>query len=144
MSSGTHRWTLRPVRPRFLLVLFLVLTNITTGILLIRFWWENRLAEDSAFGFAAYAGAMQAHADYRNGVLRQYELIADSHTGFTGQRDGPFEVWGWNFYPSLGRIDRIANEAFVEVYDKKMKFMQQHPEQFQPDETGAHKTNGEP
>jgi hypothetical protein len=138
MSATKRHWSIPPNRRRLLLVILLVLTNVTTAVLLVRLWWTNWLAQNELYGFATYAGAMQAHADYGNGVRRQYELVADIRSGFTSRHDGPFGVWRWTYYPNLGQSKLFANKAFVETYNSKMKFMQQHPEQFRPDEVCAH------
>lgn len=87
---------------------------------------------------AGYAAAMQAYADFANGVLRQYELVPDENRAkFTGRHDGPFEVWTWPYFPSLGRGDIYATQRFVEIYNLKMRYMQRNPAAFDPHEMGA-------
>jgi hypothetical protein len=103
----------------------------------------NEVARSEVLGFATYAGAIQAHVDFGNGVRRQYELFAESgagisRRGFSGRHDGTSEIWQWTYYPSLGQNHWFANRTFVDMYNSKMKFMRQHLEQFQPDEMGAH------
>lgn len=138
MSATKRDWSIRPNRRRLLLVIVLLLTNVTTAALLARSWWVDWMAQNELYGFATYAGAMQAHADYANGVHRQYELVADTRSGFTGRHDGPFEVWRWTYYPDLGQSHLRANQAFVEMYNTKMRFMLQHPDEFRADEMGGH------
>jgi hypothetical protein len=86
---------------------------------------------------ATYAGAMQAYANFRKGILRLYELSADTQGEDTHRKDGPFEVWTWPHYPSLGYPHEFAQHQFVEMYNRKMRYMHAHPELFDPNDDGA-------
>ncbi|HXE55399.1 MAG TPA: hypothetical protein VN541_20410 [Tepidisphaeraceae bacterium] len=142
MPTAQRQWSIAP-RRRGLLVILLAITNLATASLFAHTWFDGWIARDELYGFATYAGSMQAHADYCNGVLREYELSAGGHSDFTGRRDGPFQIWRWTYYPDLGRNNRFANQAFVQAYNSRMKFMQAHPDEWRADEMGGHNPEGD-
>ena len=115
---------------KWLVVVVLLLTNIMTASLLVRWWWTDRLWEQEMYGMAAYAATMQADAHFRHGSLRLYELAPEQRSEFTGRHDGPYELWRWGFYPSLGRPNRFAAERFVEMYNRRMRYMHDHRDEF--------------
>jgi hypothetical protein len=82
------------------------------------------------FGLATYAGTLQADAHFHNAILRLYELSPDAKSGDTHRKDGPFEVWTWPFYPILGHAHEYGERQFVESYNRRMRIMYAHPEEF--------------
>lgn len=96
MIIAQRHWSIPPKR-RFVAVVVLVLVtnSLTAWVLLERSRWEQMQWEGEVSSMAGYAAALQAHADFRNGVLRQYQLTEDGRAAFTGRHDGPFEVWSW-------------------------------------------------
>jgi len=68
-----------------ILTVLLVLGNVG---LLFRSWWTNKLWEQAMYGMATYAGAMQADADFRHGVLRLYELSPDAKSEDAHRKEG--------------------------------------------------------
>jgi hypothetical protein len=119
----------------------LILANVS---LLVRSWWVNNQWEQEMYGMATYTGAMQADADFRNGILRLFELVADTKSEDTHRKDGPFEVWTWTWYPDLGHANEFAEERFVEMYDEKMRYMYAHPEKFNPNGDGPRVNTTQP
>jgi hypothetical protein len=103
--------------------------------------WEMEM-----YGMATYAGAMQADADFRHGNMRLYELspAPDTKSKDTHRKDGPFEVWTWPYYPTLGHAHQFGEERFVDMYNEKMRYMQAHSEQFGPNSDGAHGDTTQP
>jgi hypothetical protein len=124
-----------------ILIVLLALGNVG---LLVRSWWTNLQWEQAMFGVATYAGAMQADADFRNGVLRFYELTPDTKAEDTHRKDGPFEVWTRTYYPNLGHAHEFAEQRFVEMYNEKMRYMHAHPERFDPNGDSAHVDTTQP
>jgi hypothetical protein len=62
----------------------------------------------------------------------------NEHLRYSGSNDGPFEIWISSFYPSLGYPERYSTEQQVESYNRKMRYMHEHPEKF------VARTNREP
>jgi len=94
--AETSRWSRRTI----LLLSVLCISLLGNAGLLGRAWWTNQQWEMAMNGIASYAAAMQAHADFANGVRRQYELSEGEKSGYTHRNDGPFEVWQWTYYPN--------------------------------------------
>lgn len=96
-----------------------------------RFVWES-----GAPSWAGYAGSMQAHADFGNGVRRFYrptpEASSEARSAFTGDRDGQAEIWSWVYYPSLGEAARASAESFADAYNKRMKNYIADPGSYEP------------
>lgn len=101
-----------------------------------RFLWES-----DAPSWAGYAGSMQAHADFGNGVRRFYRptpaASLDARSAFTGHRDGQAEIWSWVYYPSLGEAARASAESFADAYNKRMKNYIADPGSYEPNGLAA-------
>jgi hypothetical protein len=124
---------------------FIVLTVVLAFWIVnlkVRESWTNMQWEQTMYGMATAAGTMEAGDDYRNGVLRVFELAADSTTEDTGSKDGPFEVWTWAYFPSMGHPQVYAAERFVEMYDQRMRYMYAHPEKFKLSGGATRATSG--
>jgi hypothetical protein len=84
-----------------------------------RFMWESEVP-----GWAKYAGAMQAVADYGNGVRRFYRPIfakdTSARASFTGQLDQGAEVWTWIYYQDTGDASKSAAVAYTDAYNARM------------------------
>jgi len=92
--------------------------------------------ESDARGWARFAGSMQAHADYGNGVRRIYRPTLATSTsdrcGFTGDREGDAEVWSWLYHAELGEASRAAAESFADAYNKLMRKYMADPDSYEP------------
>lgn len=113
-------------------VIILVIMNLITLVLLIRASWVNLLWKQQMDGMARYAATVQAMNDYRTGKLCLYELVENGDREFANRYDGPFEVWYYPYHPILGQPDKYAQETFIEGYNRKMRYMYEHPEKFKP------------
>ena len=134
-------------RTKVILSALLIASVLGNAALLLRAWWTNQRWEMAIYGMSSFAGALQAHADFRNGVRRQYELSTDGKVEYTRRNDGPFEVWKWPYYPDssvLGHGDAFGNDSFVQTYNAKMKAMNEHPERFTPGSDGGHSLATQP
>lgn len=81
---------------------------------------------------------MQAHADFRNNVVRLYELADDENGPRFLRHEGPFEVLTWRRYYSIPfTMGRSAAEAYVEEYNRNMRTWNANPEDFDPNGTGG-------
>ena len=88
---------------------------------------------DQLYAAEGADASRQALDDFRNGHLRLYTLGGESEKAkYTGTNDGQFEMWIPQFYPSLGRAHRYRTEQFIEFYNRKMKYMHEHPDEFLP------------
>ena len=88
---------------------------------------------DQLFKSEGAVATRRALDDFRNGQLRLYTLGGQSEKAkYTGTNDGPFEIWIPHFYPSLGRAHRYSTKQFIEFYNRKMKYMHEHPDEFLP------------
>ena len=83
------------------------------------------VSEAQVSGWAGYAGAKQAEADFGRGVRRVYRAApaasCDDRGGFTGERDGAAEIWACVYHPGLGEADRIGADAFAGAYNETMR-----------------------
>jgi len=72
-------------------------------------------------------GSYLAREDYRDGLIRVWQLVPDVWYGArdTGRRDGKFAVWEYKF-SSRDRCDKFAAEQFVESYNGQMRGIVQH------------------
>jgi hypothetical protein len=139
MPNALRSSTLK--RSRAILTLSLLLNGILLGVLayrevnvrIQRMSWESESP-----GWAKYAGAMQAVADYGNGVRRLYRATLAKDAGvkasFTGQVDRGAEVWTWIYYEEMGDASRAAAAAFTEAYNARMLNFMKDP--------GAYSRNG--
>lgn len=86
---------------------------------------------DAVFGAVSMNATLQALDDFEKGHLRLYVLDGESEERqFTGRKEGVFEVWRPQFYPMLGRAHTYATQQFVQYYNRKMRYMHSHPDQF--------------
>ena len=92
--------------------------------------WLCHLAAD---GYAQLAASLRAIHDYRTGQLRIFVLKPDGREEFTGRKDGPYELWTWPTHPTLGRTSTMADEAYVNRYNLRMRSMHERPEDFVDD-----------
>jgi hypothetical protein len=119
--------------PRALQIVIAVLTVALLASLglLGRAHWRNFWWESEVYGLAGLVATNQAMEDFSHGNLRLLS-IAGKNDGlrYSGKKEGPFEVWTPQFYPSLGYPHRFVTEKYVEFYNRKMRYMHEHPEQF--------------
>src|SRR2546422_10986187 len=119
--------------PRALKVVIAVLTIalLTSLGFLGRALWRNYWWEQEAYGLAGMVATKQAMEDFRQGRLRLHVLLGENeHLRYSGSNDGPFEIWIPHFYPSLGYPHRFSTEQQIEFYNRKMRYMHEHPEKF--------------
>ena len=124
------------MKPRVLYVVsgFLAVALLGSAVLLAWGYWQVYGIggwRDQLYASEGAVASRQALDDFRAGHLRLYTLGGESERAkFTGTNDGPFEVWTPHFYPSLGVAHRYATEQFIEFYNRKMKYMHEHPKEF--------------
>ena len=131
------------VRTSKFLVGVLSVTLLVSLILLGKAYWE-------IYGFTGWkkqvwllsssTATMQALADFKKGDLRLLKIEGKSDKlKFSGQREGPFEIWIVQYYPILGRVHKYSTEQYVDYYNRKMRYMHDHPDKFKTD---VEKPNG--
>ena len=77
---------------------------------------------------------MQALADFKKGNLRLLKIEGENDKlRFSGQREGPFEIWIVQYLPTLGKVHKYSQEQYVDSYNRKMRYMYDHPDKFQTD-----------
>ena len=114
-----------------ILVAVLVIALITSLGLLGRALWRNYWWEQESYGLAGMVASKQAMEDFRQGRLRLRVLQGENkQLRYSGSNDGPFEIWIPHFYPSLGYPHRFSTVQQVEFYNRKMRYMHEHPEKF--------------
>jgi len=114
-----------------ILLAVLVIALITSLGFLGRAQWRNFWWEQEAYGLAGMVATKQAMEDYRQGRLRLLALQGENeHLRYSGSNDGPFEIWVPLFYPALGYPHRFSTEQQVKFYNRKMRYMHEHPEKF--------------
>jgi hypothetical protein len=131
-------------RTRLILTLSLLLNAILLGVLACRevnLRIQRLLQESDAPGWAKYAGAMQAVADYGNGVRRFYRptLAKDTsaRASFTGELDQGAEVWTWIYYESVGEASRSSAVAFIDAYNARMRNFIKDPASYEKNGVAA-------
>jgi hypothetical protein len=127
----------------------LAIALVSSLVLLGRALWRNYWREQEAYGLAGMVATKramekQAMEDFRQGRLRLRVLQGENERlRYSGSNDGPFEIWVSSFYPSLGYPHRISTEQQVEFYNRKMRYMHEHPERFTAS-TNREAQNGRP
>jgi hypothetical protein len=93
--------------------------------------WRNYWWELEAYGLAGMVASRQAMDDFREGNLRLRVLQGENdRLRYSGSNDGPFEIWISPFYPSFGYSHRVSTEQQIRFYNRKMRYMHEHPERF--------------
>lgn len=83
---------------------------------------------------SGYTATMQALADFEKGNLRLLKIEGENNElRFSGQREGPFEIWIVQYLPILGKVHKYSQEQYVDFYNRKMRYMYDHPDKFQTD-----------
>jgi hypothetical protein len=119
-----------------LIIGLLLATNILTATALAYYLWRDHFQwRTQSYGMAGYAASLQARTDFENGKRRLLELSLSEESKFTGRTDGPFEIWTWVHYPALGGPHTYVSNTFVEFYNRKMRYMQENPDEFRTDRT---------
>jgi hypothetical protein len=109
----------------------LAIALLTSLGFLGRALWRNYWWEQEAYGLTGMVATEQAMDDFRQGRLRLRVLHGENEgLRYSGSNDGPFEIWIPQFYPSLGYPHRVSIEQQVEFYNRKMRYMHEHPEKF--------------
>jgi len=68
---------------------------------------------------------------FYHGYLRSYQVDkSNAEGGFSGHRDGPFEVWLDACRPEDPKAWRFSREIFWEEHNKMMRYLQDHPKKF--------------
>ena len=89
------------------------------------YWWKSEV-----YGLAGYRGSIRARQDFQAGRLRLFLIAGErSDDKSSGTNDGPFEVWYPQYYPKPYPM-RYSVEQMVEFYNRKMRYMHEHPEKF--------------
>jgi hypothetical protein len=108
----------------------LIVALVTTLSFLIHAVLLNIMWKDEVYGLAGYEGSTRAEHDFRNGKLRLFVIAGERDDDkFSGTNDGPFQVWFPQYYPEFYPM-RYSEEQRVEFYNRKMRYMQLHPEKF--------------
>ena len=119
--------------PKALKIVIAVLTLALMTSFVFLGWalWRNYWWDQEAYGLAGMVATEQAMADFRKGRLRLHVLQGENKgLRYSGSNDKPFEIWIPQFYPSLGYPHRLSKERQVEFYNRKMRYMHEHPEKF--------------
>jgi hypothetical protein len=77
------------------------------------------------------AGTTHAMKSFYQGHLRIYEIdTLNAQGGFSGRRDGPFEVWLDEYRAKDPEAWKFSRRIFWEEHNKMMRYMQDHPGKF--------------
>lgn len=113
------------------LVALLIIALITSLGFLGHALWRNFWWKQEAYGLAGMVATEQAMEDFQQGRLRLRVIQGENERlRYSGSNDGPFEIWIVQFYPSLGYPHHYSTEQQVEFYNRKMRYMHEHPEKF--------------
>lgn len=90
--------------------------------------FQNEMWKMEAIRYSESSAIMQANGAFRRGILSLYKIEGKcDNEHFSGQHDGPFEVWIAFYQPSLGAAHRIATEHWVAKYNEQMHRLQDNP-----------------
>ena len=77
------------------------------------------------------AGRTDAMVGFFKGHLRIYEIDKSNREGgFSGRRDGPFEVWLDAYRSEDPEAWKFSRRIFWEEHNNIMRYMQEHPGRF--------------
>jgi hypothetical protein len=109
------------------LVVLLLVTLGWSGYLLFQnYWWKHE-----ATRYAESSARLEAHGMFRKSIFCLYKIDGQcDEEHFSGQREGPFEIWIAFYQPSLGRAHRYLVERWVATFNDQMRLMQREPEKF--------------
>jgi len=107
---------------------------IATGFLIRAEWqihgvggWQNEV-----FALTGMVASNRAAHDFSDGKVRLLKLDGERNDWrYTGENDGPFEVWNPQFDPSLGVAHRYSTEQYVRFYNQAMKSVYEQPERLE-------------
>jgi hypothetical protein len=86
---------------------------------------------DEVYTLVGATATRKAMDDFQQGHLRLYIFGGESDRDrFTGEVDGPFEIWIPRFCPELGSAHRYSTDQFIEFYNRKMRYMNTNSERF--------------
>jgi hypothetical protein len=118
-------------RSHKIIIVALVILLCISVLLLGRAYWQIYGYRQEIFGLSGMVASEQALADFRNGKLRLLKLNGENdRPKFSGQKDGPYEIWYPQYYPVLGVAHTFATQQYIEFYNRKMENMYKHPEKF--------------
>jgi hypothetical protein len=112
-------------RAVWLLTVAFLLTAIGAAYL----GYQNFVWKLEAIRYAESSARLEAHSNFRKGLLLLYKIDGQcDQDRFSGNREGPFEIWLKFYQPSLGAAHRISTERWVEAFNDQMRRMQKDPE----------------
>jgi hypothetical protein len=108
----------------------LIVALFTSLSFLVYGHWQDFMWQEEVYGLAGYEGSTRALHDFQNDKLRLFVIAGErSDDKFSGTNDGPFQVWYPQYYPEVYPM-RYSTEREVEFYNRKMRYMHEHPEKF--------------
>lgn len=126
---------MKKVRTSKFLFGILSVTLLVSLILLGKAYWEIYHFtgwKQEVWALSGYGATMQALADFKKGNLRLLKIEGENDKlKFSGQREGPFEIWLVQYLPILGKVHKYSQERYVDSYNRKMRYMYEHPDKFQ-------------
>jgi hypothetical protein len=123
-------------------ILINCLLALAVSLLGFELLMEHLYVELQVTSMSRYAGALQASADFGNGVRRFYRPTPAKDTSagptFTGERDRGVEVWSqpfcsvsWMVY-LIDQADKTRAEAFADAYNARMRDFIKNPAKYDP------------
>jgi hypothetical protein len=114
----------------------LLITALSAALFAVMCWagyllLQNWVWKQAAIGYAEQSAILEANGMFSKNELWIYKMDGKcDEAHFSGQHDGPFEVWIVFYQPSLGAAHRIATEHWVETYNAQMRRLQADPEKY--------------
>jgi hypothetical protein len=92
---------------------------------------QNFFLELEAMRYADSAARLEAQGMFRKGFLWLYKIDGEcDEDHFSGNREGPFEIWIKFYQPAAGPAHRRVTQRWVETFNDQMRRMQKEPEKF--------------
>jgi hypothetical protein len=107
----------------------LVVALLTSLGLLVQAHRQSLQWQSEVQGLSGFWGSTRAKHDLLAGTPRLFVIAGDRKTPvYSGTHDGSFEVWYPEYYTE-NLPSRFSTEQMVLVYNEKMKYLHDHPDQ---------------
>ena len=119
-----------PRKSKVVVIMLGIALLASLGIL-ARTLWQNYWWRRSVDFVADEAGRSWAMSTFHRGQLILWEINpTNDFPRFSGRRDGPFEIWLYDYQAEIPAPWHYADRRKVEAFNRQMRNMYEHPERF--------------
>lgn len=112
------------------IICVLICTNAASLIALMAqyIWFQYQSWPSEAHVMAAGFGSAYAQSDFQKSRRRIFRLEENSELKFTGEKEGPFEIWAYPTFSILPKSSHITTQTWIESYNSRMRRLQDETE----------------